>query len=608
MSDAFISVDFDWNILHLNGKVAAWCGAQVDEIVGRPIWALFPTLQKSLLHDFYQRCMRTRQAEDKEYFSALLGQWYHVRARPTSQGMNIFMTDITDNKKIAEGQDQFLIMANSIPQLGWMADHKGNIHWYNDRWYEYTGTTLEEMAGWGWQKVHHPEHMDRVVAYATKAWQQNQPWELTFPLCGQDGRYRWFLTRVYPVKDGTGKVEQWIGTHTDIQDQVKTEELLKQSEAQLRQLSNSMPQLVWTSDATGYHDFFNDRWYEFTGLNFQNTKDSGWAELLHPADAARTWQVWNHSLETGERYETEYRMKRADGAYRWLLARATPLTDEVGEIVRWFGTCTDIHDQKLASDTLERKVVERTGELEKANEHLRQMNEELQQFNYVASHDLQEPLRKIKIFTERIKTQDIDNLSADSQQFLDRVMFSVERMSNLLKDLLDFSSVNRDELFAQVDLNEILFEIENDLELLIAQRSATVRKDSLPVIRAIPLQMHQLFYNLINNAIKFTPPDRQPMVRIMREVVSPEEISAWQLNPDRAYLHLTIQDNGIGFEAEFSEKIFELFKRLHSQQSYRGTGVGLAMCKKVVENHEGKIWAESSMREGATFHIVLPVD
>lgn len=482
MSDAFISVDFDWNILHLNSKTAAGSTLPIDEIAGRDMWEAFPALIDTDLPDFYLRCMKDRRADDLVHFSQVANRWYHARTIPTSLGMNIFISDVTDNKKISEGQDQFLIMANSIPQLGWMADREGNVHWYNDRWYEYTGTTLEEMAGWGWQRVHHPEHIDRVVAYATKAWQQNQSWELTFPLCGQDGRYRWFLTRVYPIKDSTGKVEQWIGTNTDI------------------------------------------------------------------------------------------------------------------------------HDQKLASDTLERKVVERTGELEIANEHLRRMNEELQQFNYVASHDLQEPLRKIKIFTERIKTQDTDNLSADSQQFLDRVMFSVDRMSNLLKDLLDFSSVNRGELFTQVDLNEILFEIENDLELLIAQRSATVRKDALPVIRAIPLQMHQLFYNLVNNAIKFTPPDRPPMVQIAREVVTPQEILAWQLDPTHTYLHLTVQDNGIGFEAEFSEKIFELFKRLHSQQSYRGTGVGLAMCKKVAENHEGKIWAESSLGEGATFHIVLPVD
>ncbi len=481
MSDAFISVDFDWKILYLNSKTAIGSALPRDRIVGCNLWEAYPILVDLPLYDFYQRCMQSRQAGEMEHYSEVSGRWHHVRALPGGSGLNVYISDISDNKKIAEGQEQFLTMANSIPQLAWMADREGNIHWYNDRWYEYTGTSLEEMAGWGWQKVHHPEHVDRVVAYATEAWQQDQPWELTFPLRGQDGRYRWYLTRVYPIKDSLGKVEQWIGTNTDIQ------------------------------------------------------------------------------------------------------------------------------DQKLANDTLERKVAERTGELEAANEHLRRVNGELQQFNYVASHDLQEPLRKIKLFTERIKIQDYANLSADSGQFLDRAMVAVDRMSNLLKDLLDFSSMNREELFKQVDLNDILADIGRDLELLVAQKLATIHVADLPMVKAIPLQMHQLFYNLVNNAIKFTPPERRPVVRIDCRVASPEEAKARYLDSAHDYLYLTVEDNGVGFEAEYAEKIFELFKRLHSQQSYSGTGVGLALCKKVVENHEGRIWAESVLGEGATFHIILPV-
>ncbi|GHB79510.1 PAS domain-containing sensor histidine kinase [Persicitalea jodogahamensis] len=607
MSDAFVSVDFSWVILHLNSKTADWSVLPNDEIKARSLWEAFPMLLDSPLYDFCQRCMESRQSDAIEYYSEVVDQWYYVRARPISRGMNIFVSDITNNKKIEEGQTQFLTMVNAIPQLGWMADREGYIHWYNDRWYEYTGTTLEEMEGWGWQKVHHPEHVDRVVAYATESWQQDDPWELTFPLRGKDGNYRWFLTRVFPVKDSAGKVQQWIGTNTDVHDQVKAEEVLKQSEAQLRQMSDFMPQLVWTTDATGYHDFYNERWYEFTGLTYQETKDTGWAKLLHPDDVDRTWQIWNHSLKTGERYETEYRMKRADGEYRWLLARATALTNEAGETIRWFGTCTDIHDQKVANDTLEQKVAERTHELETANEHLRSVNDELQQFNYVASHDLQEPLRKIKIFSERIKLLDFENLSSASQGSLDRIMDSVDRMSNLLKDLLDFSSASREDLFTRVNLNEIIVDIQSDLELLIAQKSATLDVADLPTIEAIPLQMHQLFYNLINNAVKFAIPDRKPLIRISCMALTGKAIEQLRLSRKKKYFQLTIQDNGIGFEPQYAEKIFELFKRLHGKQSYPGTGVGLALCKKVVENHLGRIWAESEYGKGATFHVILPL-
>lgn len=186
-------------------------------------------------------------------------------------------------------------------------------------------------------------------------------------------------------------------------------------------------------------------------------------------------------------------------------------------------------------------------------------------------------------------------------------MHSVDRMSNLLKDLLDFSSTSREELFEQVNLNETIADIENDLELLIDQKSATIIKAALPAISAIPLQMHQLFYNLINNAVKFALPEREPLVRITGAVLARNEAQKWQLPVGREYFRLCVEDNGIGFEPQYAEKIFVLFKRLHSQQTYRGTSVGLALCKKVVENHEGRIWAESEYGKGAAFHVILPV-
>lgn len=610
-SDAFVSFDFDWKILYINKQAATWGNLLVDEIIGKNLWEAIPQLLDTDLSSVYRSCMETRQPRHTDYFSASANRWYSVNISPISQGLAVFMADITDTKKVEEEkqktEEQFRTMANSLPQLGWMADSEGWIYWYNDRWYEYTGTTLDEMKGWGWQRVHHPDHVDQVLAIAQEIWKTHEPWELTFPLRRHDGEYRWFLTRAYPVKDASGEVLHWIGTNTDIHDQMESEKVLKRSEAQLKQLSDFMPQMVWTTDPSGYHDFFNNRWYEFTGLSYEETKDKGWSLVLHPDDYENAWKIWDHSLRTGEPYETEYRMRRADGEYRWLLARATPLRNENAEIIRWFGTCTDIHDQKLATDTLELKVAERTRDLQEANGYLHSINEELRQFNYIASHDLQEPLRKIKIFAERIKAQEYERLSESSRSFLERMSVSAERMSILLKDLLDFSSTQKEELFIQVNLNETIQDIESDLELLITQKSAVIQKEELPTLKAIPLQMHQLFYNLVNNALKFTSPHRSPVVRITGTLLPSQTILEWALSPDMRYHYLTVSDNGIGFEQEFKDRIFVLFKRLHSQQTFQGTGVGLALCKKVVENHQGRIWAESQPGQGATFHIVLPV-
>ncbi len=611
ISDAFVSFDFDWNILYVNGKAAAWGNFSAEKVVGKNLWESFPQLIETSLASVYRDCMETRQPRKTEYFSAAINRWYNVNVSPIAQGLAVFITDITDTKKVAEDkkktEDQFRTMANSIPQLGWMADSEGWIYWYNDRWYEYTGTTLDEMKGWGWQRVHHPDHVNQVLAIAQEIWNTHEPWELTFPLRRHDGEYRWFLTRAYPVKDHSGAVIQWIGTNTDIHDQLESEKVLKSSEEQLKQLSDFMPQMVWATDPDGNHDFYNKRWYEFTGLSYSETKDTGWAFVLHPDDYDNAWKTWNHSLRTGELYEIEYRMRRADGEYRWLLVRAMPLRNEVDEIIRWFGTCTDVHDQKLANDILELKVAERTRDLQEANSYLHSINEELRQFNYIASHDLQEPLRKIMIFAERIKAHDSERLSESSRGFLERMSVSAERMSILLKDLLAFSSTQKEDLFIQVNLNDTIKDIESDLELLITQKSAVIQKEELPTLKAIPLQMHQLFYNLINNALKFTLPHRSPVVRIRGTLLSPQMIHEWSLSPDTRYYYLTVADNGIGFEPEFTDRIFVLFKRLHNQKTFQGTGVGLALCKKVVENHHGRIWAKAEPGQGATFHVVLPI-
>jgi PAS domain S-box-containing protein len=610
-SDAFVSFDFDWNILYINGKAAAWGKLSAERTVGQNLWKAFPQLVETNLATVYHHCMETRQSQQTDYFSVAANRWYSVNIAPIAEGLAVFIADITDTKKLREEkqktEDQYRTMANSIPQLGWMADNEGWIHWYNDRWYEYTGTTLDEMKGWGWSRVHHPDHVDQVVGNIRKAWSTQEPWELNFLLRRHDGEYRWFLTRAYPVKDASGAVIHWIGTNTDIHDQLESEKILKRSEEQLKQLSDFIPQIAWTTDSEGYHDFFNERWYEFTGLSHDESKGRGWSLVLHQADYVNALERWSHSLRTGELYEAEYRMRRADGVYRWLLARATPLRNESGEIIRWFGTCTDIHDQKLATDTLELKVAERTRDLQEANSYLHSINEELRQFNYIASHDLQEPLRKIMIFAERIKAHDSERLSESSRSFLERMSVSAERMSILLKDLLDFSSTQKEDLFIQVNLNETIKDIESDLELLIMQKAATIHKEELPTLKAIPLQMHQLFYNLINNALKFTSPHRSPVVRIKGTLASARMLDEWSLPADTRYYHLTVSDNGIGFEPEFKNRIFVLFKRLHNQKNFQGTGVGLALCKKVVENHQGRIWAESEPDQGATFHVVLPI-
>lgn len=248
-----------------------------------------------------------------------------------------------------------------------------------------------------------------------------------------------------------------------------------------------------------------------------------------------------------------------------------------------------------------RQVAERTFELRRSNENL-------QQFASIASHDLQEPLRKLRLFASvllRYKEQ----LPDEAKELLSKIHLTSERMSQLIREILQYSKISygiKD--FVAADLDAILQVVLTDLDLQIKETGALIDyPGSLPRIQAIPRQIHQLFYNLLTNALKFRKEGVTPVIRIMTRTVLPEEIQANPaLKHDREYLQIIISDNGIGFDRQFAEQIFQIFERLHSTEEFEGTGVGLALCKKIAENHQGHIFAISTPGQGAAFHLLLP--
>ncbi|WJY19882.1 PAS domain-containing protein [Alteriqipengyuania flavescens] len=246
--------------------------------------------------------------------------------------------------------EDFRCFAASLPTLCWMARGDGYIVWYNQRWYDYTGTTPQEMEGWGWEKVHDPAVLNDVKVRWQRSINEAEPFEMVFPLRGADGVFRPFLTRISPVTDPSGKVVRWFGVNTEIGAQMRAETQRDESRAEYKVLTNAMPQMVWSTRPDGYHDFYNDKWYEFTGVPQGSTDGEAWKGLFHPDDQERAWTAWRHSLATGDPYEIEYRLRDRHGAYRWVLGRASPVYDNDGSIRRWIGTCTDIHEAKQVSE------------------------------------------------------------------------------------------------------------------------------------------------------------------------------------------------------------------------------------------------------------------
>jgi two-component system CheB/CheR fusion protein len=227
----------------------------------------------------------------------------------------------------------------------------------------------------------------------------------------------------------------------------------------------------------------------------------------------------------------------------------------------------------------------------------------------VASHDLQEPLRKILIFSDQLQSSIHPKLTSDEHVWLEKIRFSAKRMSVLIKDLLEYSRlINKTEYeqFDTIGLNKVVHHILTDLEMVVHQKGATVQVGDLPVIDAVEVQMNQLFYNILSNSIKFIAPGRTPLIKIEAQSPSRQELKKYNLNTGREYCKIVFSDNGIGFDQEFAEQIFTVFQRLHTKDKYPGTGIGLSLCRKVAENHKGVIYAEGMEDEGASFIIILP--
>ncbi|MGZ5286011.1 MAG: ATP-binding protein [Flavisolibacter sp.] len=375
----------------------------------------------------------------------------------------------------------------------------------------------------------------------------------------------------------------------------------EESREQFRKLADFVPQIIWTATTEGEVDYFNNQWYEFSGAE-SSPGTAAFLPFVHQDDQEPCLGEWNKAVRTGRPYEVEYRLLGKNQQYRWFLGRAVPVRNAEGIIIKWFGTCTDIHDRKERSELLESLVQQRTKELERSND-------DLKQFAHVASHDLKEPMRKIRMFSSRLYDDYAPGLPVAAQDYLVRIQDAAGRMSAMIDGVLNYSvTTNVEEQFEDIDLNQVMSEIVQDLELSIQQKQARISFDSLPVIRGIRILIYQLFYNLIGNALKFSREDEQNHITILVKLIKGHQANGiTDLHPNREYFSITVKDRGIGFDPENEKKMFQLFSRLNARHRYEGTGLGLALCKKIVLRHNGNINAEGRENEGASFTVYLPV-
>ena len=400
----------------------------------------------------------------------------------------------------------------------------------------------------------------------------------------------------------------------DVTHEADAREAERQATRQFQFIADAMPQKVWTAAAAGNVNYVNQIWLTYSGLTFDELTGRGWEKVVHPDDGEETKRRWQHAIDTGDTFELEHRLRSAVGDYKWHLSRGLAYKDEYGKMTIWIGTSTEIQEQKKQQENLEKAVAERTVALQLANDlmvdknaELQKVNQELEAFTYVSSHDLQEPLRKIQTLATLILDKEAPTMSDVGKDAFRRIQKSAIRMQALIQDLLAFSYLNRTDLRREpTDLRLLTEEVMGDLQDLVDEKQAIIELPDAGVVDVVVFQFRQLLHNLIGNALKFVNPVTPPHIRITCTLIDSGEIPNGQALPAGPYQHITVADNGIGFDPRYSEKIFTLFQRLHGREQYNGTGIGLSIVKKIVANHNGLITASSGPGQGATFDIYIP--
>lgn len=563
--------------------------------------------------------------------------------------------DITQRKQAEEGlrrsEEDLRALANSIPQLAWMAEPDGHIFWYNNRWYEYTGSTLEQMLGWGWEKVHHPAHLARVVRVWKDALTSGQPWEDTFPLRGVDGAYRWFLSRAFPIRNAHGKVTRWFGTNTDVDEVRRTQEALSDESRILELLNLTGKAIASQLDLQQLVQTVTDAATELSGARFgaffyNVINDQGEALVLYTLSGAprsafekfglpRNTPIFNPTfkgegvIRSGDITQDPRYGKMAphhgmpSGHLPVRSYLAVPVTSRSGEVIGglFFGhpepdmfteraerlvlgiaaqAAIGIDNAQLyearkkaqqalseAHELLELRVAERTARLSDA---VAQMEE----FSYTVSHDLRAPLRGMHAYSKAL-LEDCGEILATRPhaiEYLQRIADNATRLDKMALDVLTFSRVTRGELkLERVDLDKLVRELVEHYAIMRAP-SAEIHIEPLADVIGHEPSLTQVMSNLLTNAIKFVLPGDIPRIRIWTEAHG-EEVRIW------------VQDSGVGIDPRYQHRLFRMFERIHPDADYHGTGVGLAVVRTAAERMHGSVGVESDGKTGSKFWVQL---
>ena len=470
------------------------------------------------------------------------------------------------------------------------------------------------MQGWGWEKVHDPDVLPRVVERWQRSIETGEPFEMEFPLRGADGVFRWFLTRVSALRDEAGQVTRWIGTNANIDELRRTAAALEQTRGELYEANRSLEgrvaeRTVQLQEAYGtldgvlngttdliaavdaqyrviaFNGGFAAAFEAVYGLALEEGMSVEEAMPGNPEEQARAYANWARAL-AGEAFNEIQEETYPGLGHRAFDLRYSPMVTDDGRVEGAVCVVRDVTAQREAEAELGRYAVE-----------LEERNAELQQFAYVASHDLQEPLRMVTSFLQLLERRYADQVGDTGREYIGYAVGGARRMQALLQDLLAYSRVGtHGRAFETVDLAQVAEDAQTDLTVALVEAGGRVEIGALPKLQGDPVQLHQLLQNLVGNGLKFRAEGRAPVVQVRAERVAEDGQPFWRL---------AVADNGIGLEQKYADRVFQIFQRLHDREAYEGTGIGLAICKRIAERHGGRIWYDGRPGEGTTFYVTL---
>lgn len=596
--DGFFDLSLD--LLSITGKNGYWqrlnpaweslLGYSTQELLATPqIDFVHPDDQASTLAELEKLTQGIGKTQFQNRYRCKNDSYCHLAWKvaicPTSRRLYGTAQQISqpseEQLKIAlsysENRYQALIAATA--QMIWHTNAKGEFL-KSSGWSAFTGQTDEETQGCGWLKAVHPEDQARTQKAWLNAVAKGSLYQTEHRLRRYDGKYRYMSIRAVPIRNADGKIQEWLGIYTDITKYKQAESALIQNSEMSCFLLEHTPAAIAMFDKEMKYKLVSRRFLENYNLDYSNIRGKTHYEVF-PQLSVHWQEIHQRCLQGISEQCEEDLFVGVDGQHHWEKWEIRPWTNSNGEISGVILVTEVITEQKQAKE-----------QLQQLNQKLLQSNRDLEQFAYVASHDLQEPLQAITSFTQLFARKYQGNLDAQADKYIKYIVEGAARMQQLIEDLLDFSRIGtQGKDLLPIDLEMILAQVCSNLKVAISQSQVQITHQPLPMVRGDQTQLIQLFQNLLANAIKFRQSET-PKV----EIKAIRKANQWLIS---------VSDNGIGIAAEYFERIFVIFQRLHSRNEYPGTGIGLAVCQKIIERHGGDIWLESTVGVDTTFYFTL---